>query len=89
MDATTPPDAALELPADRLGEPRVGNPSREGFAYGDHQLDAIEPTLLEVSDELRPEGLGLAVAHLETQQFAPAVAIHPHRHHRGTRGEPD
>ena len=40
-----------------------------------------------MGDELRPEGLGLAVAHLETQQFATAIAIHAHRHHRGTGGD--
>ena len=73
------PDAALQLPADRLGEPAVG--------IGDHQLDATQAPLFEMGDELRPEGLGLAVAHLETQQLAAAIAIHSHRHHGGTGGD--
>lgn len=65
------PDAALQLPADRLGQARVG--------IGDHQLDAIEPPLLEVGDELRSEGLALAVAHLEAEQLTAApILVHPH-----------
>jgi hypothetical protein len=53
----------------------------------DHQLDATQAPLLEVGDELGPEGLALAVAHLETQQLAAAIGIDAHRHHRGTRGD--
>lgn len=67
------PDAALQLPADRLDQARVG--------IGDHQLDAIEPPLLEVGDELRSEGLALAlaVAHLEAEQLTAApILVHPH-----------
>ncbi len=62
MDPAALPDASLQLPADRLGQPRVSYPSGEGFAYGDHQLDARKASLPEVGDELRPEGLALAIA---------------------------
>ena len=73
MDPAALPDASLQVPADGLGEPAVG--------ARDHQLDAIKAPLLEVGDELGPEGLGLAVAHLETQKLAAAIGIHAHRHH--------
>jgi hypothetical protein len=57
----------LQLAADRLGE--------TGVRVSDHQLDAIQAPLFEVGDELCPEGLGLSVAHLETQELATAIAI--------------
>jgi hypothetical protein len=31
-----------------------------------------------MGDELRPEGLALAVAHLEPEEFTAAIGIHPH-----------
>ena len=64
------PDASLQLAADGLGEAGVG--------IADHQLDATQATLLEVGDELRPEGLALAVAHLEAQQLPAAVLVDAH-----------
>ena len=64
------PDAALQLPADRLGEAAVG--------IRDHQLDATQAPLLEVGDELCSEGLALTVAHLEAQQLTAPVLVHPH-----------
>jgi hypothetical protein len=63
----TLPHTALQLAADRLGE--------TGVRVSDHQLDAIQAPLFEVGDELCPEGLGLSVAHLETQELATAIAI--------------
>ena len=70
MDPAALPHAALQLPSDGLGESAVG--------VRDHQLDASEASLLEVGDELRPEGLALAVAHLEAQQLPAPVLVHPH-----------
>ena len=64
------PDASLQLAADGLGEAGVG--------IADHQLDATQATLLQVGDELRPEGLALAVAHLEAQQLPAAVLVDAH-----------
>ena len=40
MNPAAPPHSALQLPSDRLGQARVG--------IGDHQLDAIEASLLEM-----------------------------------------
>ena len=70
MDPAALPDAALQLPADRLGEAAV--------SVGDHQLDATQAPLFEVGDELRPEGLALAIAHLDAQQLPAPVLVHPH-----------
>jgi len=44
----------------------------------DHQLDASKAPLFEVGDELGPEGLALAVAHLESEQLTAPVLVHPH-----------
>lgn len=70
VDPAALPHAALQLAADRLGEPCMG--------VRDHQLDASEASLLEVGDELRPEGLTLTVAHLEAQQLPAPVLVHAH-----------
>ena len=70
VDTAALPDAALQLAADGLGEAGVG--------VRDHQLDATQASLLEVGDELRPEGLRLAVAHLEAQQLPSTILVHPH-----------
>jgi hypothetical protein len=53
----------------------------------DHQVDASKAPLSEGGDELRSEGLSLAIAHLETKKLPPAIGIHPHRHHRSARGD--
>jgi hypothetical protein len=68
----------LQLASDGLGQSGVSNPSGEGFTYGDHQLDAIQAPLFEVGNELRPEGLVLAVAHLDAEQLPMAVGIDAH-----------
>jgi hypothetical protein len=72
------PGAALEHPLDRRRQSRVG--------VRDHQLDANKAPLSEGGDELRPEGLSLTIAHLETNKL-PAIGIDPHRHHRSARGD--
>jgi hypothetical protein len=61
----------------------VSNPSGEGFAYRDHQLDAVKAPLFEVGDELSPEGLGLAVSHLENHELAAAMEDHGIQVHIG------
>ena len=53
----------------------VRSPFGEGFAYGDHKLDAIKAPLVEVGDELRPEGHDLAVARIETQQLVSSIGV--------------
>ena len=75
VDPAALPHSALQLAADRLGDPCTG--------VRDHQLDASEASLFEVGDELRPQGLDLAVAHLEAKQLTPAVGVHPHRDDHG------
>ncbi len=70
MAAAALPDASLQLAADRLGEAGVG--------VRDHQPDATQAPFLEMGDELRPEGLGLAVADLEAQQLPATILVHPH-----------
>ena len=65
MNPAALPDAALQLPADRLGQADV--------SITDNELDARKATLLEGGDEFAPEALGLAVAHLHAQQLAAAV----------------
>ena len=70
VDPAALPDAALQLPADRLGEPCMG--------VRDHQPDATQAPLFEAGDEFRPEGLALAVAHLEAQQLPAAVLVDAH-----------
>jgi hypothetical protein len=39
------PGATLEHALERCRQAQVGNPSGEGFAYGDHQPGASETTL--------------------------------------------
>ena len=73
----------FQLAADRPGETGVSNPSGEGFAYRDHQLDTAKAPLFEVGDELSPEGLGLAVAHLENHELAAAMEDHGIQVHIG------
>ena len=41
----------------------------------DHQLDAGEPTALELAQELDPEGLGLGGADRHAEHLAPAVGV--------------
>jgi hypothetical protein len=74
----TLPHTTLELASDGLGEPRVG--------IGDHELDASKAPFFAVENELRPEGLGLTIAHLETQQFTAVIGINSHGDHRSPRG---
>jgi hypothetical protein len=59
MNATALPDATLQLPADRLGEPQVG--------VGDHHFGPSEATLFEQGKKLTPEALSLTVVLLEAQ----------------------
>jgi hypothetical protein len=73
VDPAAMPDAALQLASDGLGQTGVG--------VTDHEPDASEASLLEVGDELSPEGLALAVAHLEPEQLTAPVVVHPHGHH--------
>jgi hypothetical protein len=47
---------------------------------GDDQPHTREAPLPEAAQELPPEGLTLAVAHLQAQQFAAAVGIDAHGH---------
>ncbi len=61
----------LELASGALGQFPVG--------IGDHQIDAIKAPLCAVEDELRPAGLGLTIAHLESQQLTLAIAVPAHR----------
>ena len=70
VDPAALPHAALQLAADRLGESCMG--------VRDHQLDATQAPLFEAGDEFRPEGLALAVAHLEAQQLPAAVLVDAH-----------
>ena len=75
MNAATLPAAALEHPADGVGETLVG--------ITDHELDASEAALLERADEVAPERLALAVADLETEQLPAAIGVHAHGDHHG------
>ena len=70
VDTTVLPDAALQLPADRLGEPLVG--------VGDQQLDPSKAALFERGKEFTPEALAFGVVHLEAQQLGAAVGIDAH-----------
>jgi hypothetical protein len=70
VHAATLPAAALQHPADGVGKALVG--------IADHQLDASEAALLERSDEVAPERLALAVAHLEAEQFPAPIGVHAH-----------
>ena len=77
----------MELAPNGLGQPRVG--------IGDHELDVSKAPLycfaeaggFEVGDELRPEGLGLTIADLETKKLTAAIGINPHGDHRSARGD--
>ena len=72
------PAAALQHPANGVGEALVG--------IADHELDPAETAFLllrrslrlEGAKKLAPEGLALAVAHLEAEQLAPAIGVHAH-----------
>jgi hypothetical protein len=52
-----------------------------------HQPHACEAAFFEGSDELAPEALGFAVAHLEAQQLTAAVGIDAHGHHHSPRAD--
>jgi hypothetical protein len=69
MDAAALPGAALEHAAHGLGQTDVG--------IGDHQPDTSQTVLFEAGEELPPEGLALAVAHLEPQQSRRPSALTP------------
>ena len=47
----------------------------------DHELDPSEAALLERANELAPEALGFAVAHLDAEQLAATIGIDAHGHH--------
>jgi hypothetical protein len=70
MDPATLPAAALQHPADGVGEALVG--------IADHELDASEAALLERADEIAPERLALAVSDLEAQKLPAAIGVHSH-----------
>ncbi len=76
MDTAGVQNAALQLPADGLGEPHVG--------VAHHQTHACEAAFFEGSDELAPGALGLAVAHLEAQQLTAALGIDAHANDHGS-----
>ena len=63
-------DAALQLPADRLGQADV--------SITDNELDATQAALLERGDQFAPKALAFAVAHLDAQQLAAAVGKDAH-----------
>ena len=67
MDAAALPGAALEHAAHGLGQPHVG--------IAHHQPDTAEAPLFEAGEELPPERLAFAVAHLEPQQLTAAMGI--------------
>ena len=56
------------------------------MGIADHELDSAETAFLllrrslrlEGAKKLAPEGLALAVAHLEAEQLAPAIGVHTH-----------
>jgi hypothetical protein len=54
------------------------------MGVGDDQAHASEAALFEAGQELPPEGLTLAVTHLEAQQFTASIGVHAHGHHHGT-----
>jgi hypothetical protein len=64
------PGAALEHAAHGFGRPHV--------SVAHHQPHAAEAALYEAGEELPPEGLALAVAHLEPQQLTAAIGIDAH-----------
>ena len=76
MVAAALPHAALQLPADRLGESRVG------IAY--HQLHASQAAFLERGEERAPEAHVFAVAHLEAQQLPATDGIDAHGDDHGS-----
>ena len=76
MDAAALPGAALKHAAHGFGEPHV--------SVAHHQPHASETALFEAGEELPPEGLALAVAHLEPEQLSAAVGIDAHRHDDST-----
>ncbi len=53
-------------------------PGEPALGIADHEPEACQASLPEGGDELRPEGLGLAVAHLEPEQLTAPVLVHPH-----------
>jgi len=72
MDPAALPVAALQLPADGLGQADV--------RVADHELDPSEAALLERPNELAPEALDIAVALLDAEQLTPAVSVEAHGH---------
>jgi hypothetical protein len=50
----------------------------------DHQPHPRQAALLAGSDERCPEGLARAIAHLDAEQFGPAVGVDAHGHHHGS-----
>ena len=75
MDPAALPGAALKHAAHGFGQADVG--------IGDHQPHAREAALFEATEELTPEGLAFAVAHLEPQQLTAAVTVDAHGHDNG------
>jgi hypothetical protein len=86
------PAAALEHALDRHRQAQVGNPSGEGFAYGDHKPGAGQASLLllrrslrlEAAPELAPEALGVAVAHGNAEHLAVAEGVVARWHPRSS-----
>ena len=84
MHATALPAAALQHPANGVGEALVG--------IADHELDPAETAFLllrrslrlEGAKKLAPKGLALAVADLEAEQLAPAIGVHAQGHNHGS-----
>ena len=79
MNAAELPGAALEHAAHGLGQPHVG--------IADHQPHAVEAPLLEAGEEFPPEGLALAVAHLEPEQLTAPIGVHTHGDDDGPRSD--
>jgi len=75
MYPTSLPAGVLQDPADRRAQP--------GVRVTDHQPHAAKAAVNQVAEELGPEGLVLAVAHVDTEDFAVAVSAAAGRdHHR-------
>jgi len=80
VDPAALPARALHRGRDRLDEAAVG--------VADDQLKAAQATVLELAQQLGPEGFGLAVSDLAAQDFPSAVGTHPSGDHDGLRHDP-
>ncbi|GIU95168.1 MAG: hypothetical protein KatS3mg012_1625 [Gaiellaceae bacterium] len=75
-----PPGTAEHL-RDRLLQPRV--------RVGHDQLDALKAALDERAQEAPPEGLGLALAHIQTDHLPVARLVHCVGEHEALADDPE